>query len=75
MADLKEKIDPNQIRDPLEKIRQKTKDKNLAFKLKTVSIVAVKKMMKKMKKKKRKGTTEYPKTASLRTGGHSGPTD
>ena len=47
IEDLKDKIDPNQKRDPLEKVKEKVKNKNLHFSLKTVTIVAVKKMMKK----------------------------
>ena len=40
---LKEKIDPSYIKDPLDKIREKAKNKNLSFKLKTVTLTAVKK--------------------------------
>jgi hypothetical protein len=52
---LKANIDPNLIRDPLEKIRKKFQGKNLQFSLKTVTIRKVEKVMKKMAKKKSKG--------------------
>ena len=52
---LKTNIDPNLTRDPLEKIEAKMKDRNLRFKLRTVSTPAVHKLMKKMTKKKSKG--------------------
>lgn len=52
---LKANIDPNLVRDPLEKIRKKFEGKNLHFSLKTVTIRKVEKVMKKMAKKKSKG--------------------
>ena len=52
---LKSNIDPCHIKDPLERISAKVKDKNLKFSLKTVTVKAVEKIMKQMKKKKSKG--------------------
>ena len=52
---LKSNIDPSHIKDPLERISAKVKDKNLKFSLKTVTVKAVEKIMKQMKKKKSKG--------------------
>ena len=42
IEDLKEKIDPNQKKDPLEKIKQRVKHKNLNFSLKNVTTETVK---------------------------------
>ena len=52
---LKSNIDPGLIRDPLERINAKVKDKNLKFSLKPVTVKAVEKIMKKMSKKKSSG--------------------
>ena len=52
---LKANIDPNLVKDPLEKIRKKVEGKNLQFSLKTVSVRKVETVMKKMAKKKSKG--------------------
>ena len=52
---LKSNIDSNQIRDPLERISERVKNKNLKFSLKEVPVKAVQKIMKKMSKKKSKG--------------------
>ena len=65
ISDLKEKIDPNLIKDPLEKIRDKMKNKNLSLKLKTVTAVIVKKLMKSMAKKKSKGNDGVPQDCLL----------
>ena len=63
--ELKQKIDHNQMKDPLEKIRQKMKDKNLSLSLKQVSITSVKKLMKKMAKKKSQGNDGIPQDCLL----------
>ena len=55
ISDLKEKIDPNRLKDPLEKLQEKMASKNLNFELKTVSEATVKKAMKNMQKKKSAG--------------------
>ena len=52
---LKANIDKSDQADPLEKIKNKVKDMNLKFSVKTVTVKAVKKIMKQMKKKKSKG--------------------
>ena len=52
---LKANIDKSDQADPLEKIKNKVKDMNLKFSLKTVTVKAVRKIMKQMKKKKSKG--------------------
>ena len=65
VADLKDKIDHNLLRDPLEKIRQKTKDMNLSLKIKTVTHRKVEKVMKEMKKKKSKGNDGIPQDCLL----------
>ena len=52
---LKENIDPDYVKDPLEKIKEKIKNKNLNFSVKPVSVKEVTKIMKKMSKKKSKG--------------------
>jgi len=65
VADLKDKIDPNLRRDPLEKIRRKTKDMNLSLKIKAVTQRKVEKLMKKMKKKKSKGNDGIPQDCLL----------
>ena len=43
------------MKDPLKKIEEKFKDKNLRFSLKKVTVATVKKSMKQMSKKKSKG--------------------
>ena len=55
ISNLKANIDPNSVQDPLTKIAEKMKHKNLDFKIKTVSASTVMKTMKKMAKKKSKG--------------------
>ena len=55
IENLKEKIDPAYIKDPLSKIQEKVKNKNLAFSLKQVTLKEVVKIMKSMTKKKSKG--------------------
>ena len=62
---LKENIDPNQVRDPLEKIKEKMKNKNLKLKLKLVSTKTVKKLMKSMAAKKSKGNDGVPQDCLL----------
>ena len=55
IEELKDRIDPNMVRDPLGKLRAKMEGKNLKFTLKTVTERTVRKVMDKMKKKKSKG--------------------
>ena len=55
IEDLKEKIDQTHIKNPLTKIQEKTKHKNLSFSLKRVTVKEVVKIMKSMSKKKSKG--------------------
>ena len=55
ISDLKEAIDPAHVKDPLEKIAEKVKNKNLRFSLKSVTTKMVTKIMKQMSKKKSKG--------------------
>ena len=62
---LKENIDPNQVRDPLEKIKEKMKNKNLKLKLKLVSAKTVKKLMNSMAAKKSKGNDGVPQDCLL----------
>ena len=62
---LKEKIDPELIKDPLDKIKTKLADKNLSFRLKTVTTTKVMKLMKKMAKKKSKGNDDIPQDCLL----------
>ena len=50
IEELKDSIDPNQIRDPIRKLEEKVKFKNLKFNLKTVSENKVKKVMDSMKR-------------------------
>ena len=52
---LKSNVDINQIKDPLERITEKVKNKNLKFSLKQVTVKKVQKIMNKMCKKKSKG--------------------
>ena len=52
---LKANIDKSNVKDPLEKIKNKVKDMNLKFALKPVTVKVVRKIMKQMKKKKSKG--------------------
>jgi hypothetical protein len=62
---LKENVNQNLTEDPLERIRKKLKNKNLAFKLQTVKSEAVMKLMKKMAKKKSKGKDGIPQDCLL----------
>ena len=57
IADLKNNIDPELKKDPLDKLKKKVEGKNLRFTLKPVTEKKVEKAMKQMKKKKscRKG--------------------
>ena len=52
---LKENIDVNQKKEPLTKLKEKRKGKNLKFELRTVSEKKVRKAMMGMKKKKSSG--------------------
>jgi hypothetical protein len=54
IRDLKESIDPAHVKDPLEKIAKKVKDKSLKFSLRTVSTKIVTKIMKQMAKKEQR---------------------
>ena len=65
IEDLKAKIDPNQKNDPLEKVKERVKNKNLHFSLKTVTVQTVKKLMQKMAKKKSKGNDGIPQDCLL----------
>ena len=56
---LKENIDPDYVKDPLEKIKEKIKNKNLNFSVKPVSVKEVTKIMKKMSKKEKQGKRWY----------------
>ena len=58
ISNLKANIDPNYVKDPLSKIEEKVKHKNLKFKIKTVTVSTVQKAMKKMAKKKSKGSDD-----------------
>ena len=58
ISNLKANIDPNYIKDPLTKIEEKVRHKNLKFKIKPVSVKMVQKTMKKMAKKKSKGSDD-----------------
>ena len=51
IAKLKTSINPNQMKDPLERIKAKMENKNLKFRIRTVSPLTVQKLMKKMAKK------------------------
>ena len=62
---LKESIDPAHIKDPLAKIAEKVKDRNLVFSLKVVTSKSVKKIMKLMSKKKSKGNDGIPQDCLL----------
>lgn len=55
IEDLKAKIDPSMVKEPLGKLRSKMKGKKLKFSLKTVTERIVRKIMDGMKKKKSKG--------------------
>ena len=55
IASLKENIDKNLVREPLEKLKKKMEQRNLKFSLKTVSEKKVRKAMDAMKKKKSAG--------------------
>ena len=52
---LKDNINPNMVKDPLEKLKAKLEGKNLKFSLKPVTEKIVKKAMDKMKRKKSSG--------------------
>ena len=65
VEDLKDKIDPNLVQDPLVKVREKVKNKNLKFKLKPTTPESLKKVMKKMAKKKSKGKDGIPQDCLL----------
>ena len=65
ISNLKEKIDPELIKDPLEKLKEKMKSKNLTMKIKTVTADAVNKLMKKMAMKKSKGKDGIPQDCLL----------
>ena len=65
ISNLKEKIDPNLIRDPLENVREKMRNRNLSLKIKPVTAGAVKKLMKRMAKKKSKGNDGIPQDCLL----------
>ena len=65
IEDLKAKIDPNQKNDPLEKVKERVKNKNLHFSLKMVTAQTVKKLMQKMAKKKSKGNDGIPQDCLL----------
>ena len=52
---MKDNIDTAQTRDPAEKLKEKVKNKNHHFTLKTVTKEQVKRMMAEMKKKKSSG--------------------
>ena len=62
---LKESIDPAHVKDPLEKIAEKVKNKNIVFSLKTVTTKMVTKIMKQMSKKKSKGNDGIPQDCLL----------
>ena len=62
---LKESVDPNLVKDPLERLKENVKNKNLAFKLKSVSPTTVQKLMKQMAKKKSKGKDGIPQDCLL----------
>ena len=55
IANLKARIDPNRVKEPLNKLKNKVRGKNLNFSLKTVTERTVRKVMDRMKKKKSKG--------------------
>ena len=55
IEDLKARIDPTKVKEPLSKLKKKMEGKNLSFTLKTVTERNVRKVMEGMKKKKSKG--------------------
>ena len=55
VAGLKKNIDKTMVKDPLEKIKKKLRERNLQFRLKSVTEKTVKKAMDGMKKKKSSG--------------------
>ena len=65
ISDLKESINPEDIKDPLIHIKEKMKDKNLNLSLKPVTVKHVKKLMKQMAKKKSKGNDGIPQDCLL----------
>ena len=62
---LKESIDSNLVKDPLERLKANVKDKNLSFKINSVSPMTVQKLMKQMAKKKSKGKDGIPQDCLL----------
>jgi hypothetical protein len=60
ISKLKETVDPNLVKDPLERLKENVKNKNLSFKLNSVSSTTVQKLMKQMAKKKSKGRDGIP---------------
>ena len=65
ISDLKESINPEDIKDPLIHIKEKMKDKNLNLSLKPVTVKHVQKLMKQMAKKKSKGNDGIPQDCLL----------
>ena len=55
IADLKEKIDPNLVSDPLSKLKEVMKNNKKSFSLKTISISDLKQTIKNLKPKKSSG--------------------
>ena len=55
IEDLKDNIDSTQIKDPTEKLKEKVKNKNLHFSMKTVRVKKVREVMAEMRKKKSSG--------------------
>ena len=51
IEDLKDNIDSTQIKDPMVKLKEKVKNKNLHFSMKTVSEKKVREVMAEMRKK------------------------
>jgi hypothetical protein len=51
ISKLTETVDPNLIKDPLERLKESVKNKNLSFKINSVSSITVQKLMKQMAKK------------------------
>ena len=65
ISNLKASIDPSYVKDPLSKIEEKVKHKNLKFKIKTVTMETVQKTMKKMSKKKSRGSDDISQECLL----------
>ena len=55
IEDLKAKIDPTQVKDPLEKLKENMKNNKVSFALKTVNMKNLKLIVKKLKTKKSAG--------------------